>query len=385
MVGHRHELGGAIERVEDAERGHAEQRGAQARSLRRGGVPDRAAEGGREDLAPQLAAREAPRCADLADLQPGLAERAEHDRELEAHPLDGRAQQVLAPVLAREAQVDAAGVARPVRRALSQQVGQEEEPPAARRRSAGDLEQRRGAGAAGGDRLGRHVGRDRVGQPVEHDAAVVDRAADHVAVGREHVAEHPAALVHTRRVGDDAHGAAGADRARHGARPDRAQAEVGQRAVAASGHDRRPRGEPHEPCPLVVERQRGGGGNELRQLFARHARVGQGLGIPVLVAEVEQAGRRGHAVVDHQLARHPLHDVVLDPDPVPDARRRRRAPRRRTSAASGAATSDARACRSAGAGRDPVHRSAAAPPDRRRDCPPTSPGASRERRRDRAP
>jgi hypothetical protein len=41
--------------------------------------------------------------ADLADLHAGLAERRQHDGELKAHALDRRAQEMLAPVLPRQA------------------------------------------------------------------------------------------------------------------------------------------------------------------------------------------------------------------------------------------------------------------------------------------
>ena len=120
----------------------------------------------------------------------------------------------------------------PVRRPLAEQVRQHQQPAGARRGRW------RRARAAPPRACLAEVGRQGVAGPLQHDAAVVDRAADDPAVRGERVAEHlapagrrPGASTMTRSAPEVPMEQA-ADAGAH-----RAEPEVGQRPVAGADHD----------------------------------------------------------------------------------------------------------------------------------------------------
>ena len=265
-----------------------------------------------EDLPPERAAGEPAGRAHLVHLVAGGPHRVEHQRELQADPLDRGPDQVLAPVLPGQPDVRPERQAAPVRRPLAQQVRQHDQAAGAGRHPAGEVEQRLG-------RLVAEVGGQRSPGPVEHDAAVVDRAADHPPVLGQRVAEDAAVRVDRRPLDGHPQRAAGADRAGRDAGVHRAEAEVGQRPVAGTGDHRRGRRQPEPVGDLGRQPgQHGRGRHQLRQPLRPDAGQLQRLLVPGQRAEVEQAGAGGDRLVGDQRAAQPGQHVVLDAGPARD-------------------------------------------------------------------
>jgi hypothetical protein len=139
-------------------------------------------------------------------------------------------------------------------RALGEQVGQHDQPVAARGHRRGELEQLRLGVLA-------EVRGERFARPLQDDAAVVDRPADNPAPGGQRVAEHPAEGVDGRTLDDDPDGSARADRAGRDSGAHGARAEVGERPVGAAGDDRGSR---------VEAKLASGRGGQPRHVRARH-------------------------------------------------------------------------------------------------------------------
>ena len=144
-------------------------------------------------------------------------------------PSTRRADHVLAPVRAREPDVGAARRRAPVRRALGRAgtAASAARPPCGRRRRAP-------AARAGGLA---EVGRERVVRPLQHHAAVVDRAADGPALGRRARSRRRGLRVDAGRSTITRSAPLVPMEHAADARPHRADAEVGERAVRR----RRPR------------------------------------------------------------------------------------------------------------------------------------------------
>ena len=120
---------------------------------------------------------------------PAARTECQHQRELLADALQRGADQVRAAVRARQPDVGAAGQRAPVRRPLAEQVGQHDQPVAAGRHRGREL------AAAAPPACSPRSGASASPAHSQHDAAVVDRAADDPAAGGQRVAEHAALRV----------------------------------------------------------------------------------------------------------------------------------------------------------------------------------------------
>ena len=186
------------------------------------------------DAQPEVAARTAARCARDRRLAAQRAQQVERIREPERDPLEHGAHDVAARVARAQADERAARVRVGVGRALTREVGQEED-----------------AAGTGGRRLGlghqlveRHAGRERVARPLQR-ARGREHHAHGVPAARHRVAEH----VHAR-LRDRAGRRAGPRRRRPRCRAPARRARAAPRRRRA----RRPRNRRRPPPPARPRR-----------------------------------------------------------------------------------------------------------------------------------
>ena len=141
----------------------------------------------------------------------------------------------------------------------------------------GDL---RGQLEQGGLGVRAEVGRQRLARPAQHDAAVVDRAADDPAPRHQRVAEDAAAGDRPRALDHQPQRAAGADRAGRHAGVHGAHAEVGQRPVGGADDERQPRprarARPRPPPRARAAAWSGTSGDSVAGVDARDRRAPRG-------------------------------------------------------------------------------------------------------------
>jgi hypothetical protein len=291
-----------------AERFEGEEGGTAAGGLGHAGHDDGAAEGVGHDLGPGGGADEAAARGDelLGAGHDGIEDAGEQG-EAERDGLHARAQDVGRARGEGEAEDGAAREGRPARAALAREERQD-------RQAVGVGGQSRDLGIEGG------VGVEAQGfeQPGEEAARVVERAAEHHAVGVDAVAPGAPGDAQVGRAPGGAQGAGGADHEGEAILGHAAAADVAARAIAVE----RVPGDVRERWPAggVLGAQAGEGrvGSGREAAWVQGHR-GEQLGVPGAGVLVEQPGAGGHREAAARLPEQAQVQVLAEGEPAVDA------------------------------------------------------------------
>jgi hypothetical protein len=163
-------------------------------------------------------------------------------------------------------------------------------------------------------RVGRELRVEDAADPVQGEAAVVDRAADEPVPFVKDVAPRPLGRVDPALVDEMANGAARPDRDHGLAGAREPGPDVGHRAIAPAGDDRQSRRKPRRGRRVAGQAAHDrAGGDEGGELLRRDARRAQRVRVPRAGHPVEQPCRGGEADVGRPSTGERVEDPVLDP------------------------------------------------------------------------